>query len=183
MRQVPWDAVELYFGDERSVPPDDAASNFRMVNENLVARVPIAAERVHRIRGEDDPEDAARAYEGELRRAEGVEATGAPPRFDLVFLGMGADGHTASLFPGDPALDETGRWAVGVVRPDGLRGVTLTLPVFAAAHRVVFLATGTEKRKAFAAVRSPGRDPLPAARVRPRDGTLTWIVDAALARP
>jgi 6-phosphogluconolactonase len=151
--KFPWADTDVFFGDERCVPPDHEASNFRMALEALLARVPA---RVHRMPGETC--DAA-AYEDELSR---VFAT-APPQFDLVVLGLGEDGHTASLFPGDPALDVTDRWVVRVERPDYDR-LTLTLPVLAAATTVMFLVSGASKRAVLRSLLA-GAD-IPAARVR-----------------
>jgi 6-phosphogluconolactonase len=147
-----WRSVEVFFGDERCVPPDHPDSNFRMAKETLLSRIQA---RVHRMRGEDC--DAA-GYEAELRS---VFGTG-PPRFDVALLGLGEDGHTASLFPGDAALDESERWVVKVSRPDHDR-LTLTLPVLSAAGLALFLVSGAEKRKALSGVLA-GKD-LPAARV------------------
>lgn len=151
-QEYEWHAVDFFFGDERCVPPDHPDSNFRMANQTLLSKVPA---RVHRMRGETC--DAA-GYEEELRaffRERG-------PAFDLAFLGMGADGHTASLFPGEPALEETRRTVVKVARPDHPR-LTLTLPVLSASKVAVFLVSGEDKREALRGVLS-GED-LPAARV------------------
>jgi 6-phosphogluconolactonase len=149
----PWADTDIFFDDERCVPPEHEASNFRMANEALLAKVPA---RVHRMRGETC--DAA-AYEDELSN---VFGTGLP-QFDLVLLGLGEDGHTASLFPGDPALDVTDRWVVRVERPDHAR-LTLTLPVLSAAKAVMFLVSGASKRAALRNLLA-GAD-IPAARVR-----------------
>jgi 6-phosphogluconolactonase len=161
-----WEGVDVFFGDERCVPPDHPDSNFRMASEALLSRV---AARVHRMRGEAC--DAA-AYERELRAVfgEGV------PVFDLVFLGMGADGHTASLFPGDAALEESQRLVVRVARPDHPR-LTLTLPVLSASRLAVFLVSGEEKREALRRVLAD--ENLPAARVAAR--RVVIIADAAAA--
>ena len=161
-----WSAVDIFFSDERCVPPDHAASNFRMARETLLSRVTA---HVHRMPGEtcDAP-----AYEEELRAVSGRD----PPAFDLVFLGMGADGHTASLFPGDPALEETRRLVVKVSRPDHDR-LTLTLLVLCAARLVVFLVSGAEKRDALWRVLA-GED-LPAARVAA--GRVVIVADPAAA--
>ncbi|MFQ5471357.1 MAG: 6-phosphogluconolactonase [Dehalococcoidia bacterium] len=148
----PWSDVHIFFGDERCVPPDDAASNFRMARESLLSKV---STNVHRMPGESCDTEA---YETELRRmfAEGG------PSFDLVLLGLGEDGHTASLFPGDPALEVTDRWVVRVERPDFER-LTLTLPVLSAARVAMFLVTGAAKRTALRQLLD--RDDIPAARV------------------
>jgi 6-phosphogluconolactonase len=161
-----WEGVDVFFGDERCVPPDDPDSNFRMASEALLSSV---SARVHRMRGEAC--DAA-TYERELRAVfgEGV------PVFDLVFLGMGADGHTASLFPGDAALEESQRLVVTVARPDHRR-LTLTLPVLSASRLAVFLVSGEEKRGALRRVLAD--EDLPAARVAAR--RVVIIADAAAA--
>jgi 6-phosphogluconolactonase len=145
---VAWDAVELWFGDERCVPPDDAESNYRLVAESLLAGAPIPAGNVHRVRGEDDPDVAAPAYAAEIR---GVV-------LDLALLGLGEDGHTASLFPGSEALAVRDREAVAVIaaKPPPNR-ITLTFPVFEAARSIVVLAPGAGKAEAIAAVLR-GRD-------------------------
>lgn len=161
-----WSKVDVFFSDERCVPPDHPDSNFRMAKETLFSEVTA---RVHRMHGETC--DAA-GYEEELRLVFGDGL----PSFDLVFLGMGVDGHTASLFPGDPALDETQRLVAKIARPDHQR-VTLTLPVLSASKLVVFLVSGAEKREALRRVLA-GHD-LPAARVAAR--RVVIIADAAAA--
>lgn len=161
-----WHRVDVFFGDERCVPPDHPDSNFRMASETLLAHVPA---RVHRMRGEDC--DAA-GYERELRAVFGAGL----PIFDLAFLGMGADGHTASLFPGDSALEESQRLVVRVARPDHAR-LTLTLPVLSASRLAVFLVSGEDKREALRRVLAD--EDLPAARVAAR--RVVIIADGAAA--
>lgn len=161
-----WHLVDVFFGDERCVPPDHPDSNFRMASETLLARVPA---RVHRMRGEDC--DAV-GYEQELRAVFGAGL----PIFDLAVLGMGADGHTASLFPGDSALEESRRLVVRVARPDHPR-LTLTLPVLSASRLAVFLVSGEEKREALRRVLAD--EDLPAARVAAR--RVVIIADGAAA--
>jgi 6-phosphogluconolactonase len=161
-----WSAVEIFFSDERCVPPDHPDSNFRMARETLLSRVQA---RVHRMHGESCE---AAGYEEELRLVFGDGL----PTFDLVFLGMGADGHTASLFAGDPALEETQRLVTKVARPDHQR-LTLTLPVLSASKLAVFLVSGGEKREALRRVLAG--DDLPAARVAAR--RVVIIADAAAA--
>jgi 6-phosphogluconolactonase len=172
----------VFFGDERSVPPDHPESNYRMAYETLLSKVPIPGEHVFRLRGEaEDPEAAATEY---ARMLAGVFETrrGELPRFDLVLLGLGLDGHTASLFPGSPALKEVFRPVVAVHAAAAAlpQRLTLTFPPINAAARVVFLVAGAEKAKAVKAMLRDGVV-LPAAMVRPADGTLTWIVDRAAA--
>jgi 6-phosphogluconolactonase len=180
--RVPWESTHVFFGDERMVPPDDPDSNARMAFEALLRHVPVPEEQVHRIRGENpDPDRAAEEYEEMLRdtfRLAGREQ----PRFDLVLLGLGADGHTASLFPGDRALRETERLAVPATAPVPPHArVTLALPVLNAASSVLFLVSGAAKAPAVQRVRK-GED-LPAARVRPSSGALLWLCDRAAAGP
>ncbi len=173
--RIPWDRTHVFFGDERPVPPDHPDSNYRMAREALLDHVAVAS--VHRIRGEDPA--AADAYEAELRRFFGVPPGGEPPRLDVVLLGLGPDGHTASLFPGTAAVDETVRWVVSpFVARLGTRRTTLTLPILNRARAVVFVVSGAGKATALARVLAPtpGAEPLPAARVRP-DGEAVWIFD------
>jgi 6-phosphogluconolactonase len=181
--RVPWEAVQVFFGDERHVPPDHADSNYRMAREALLAHVPVPPESVHRVRGElADAEEAALEYEAELAEAFSLRE-GERPRLDLALLGMGPDGHTASLFPGSPALEEVSRLAVAPFVPRlGVRRVTLTLPVFAAARAVAFLVAGADKAERVAEVLGGRAPELPAARVRPDDGDLLWLLDGAAAR-
>ncbi len=174
---VPWRNAFVFFGDERRVPPADPASNWRMASEALLSKAPVPPEQVFRLRGEvPDPDAEARRYEAELRRH-------APDGLDLVFLGMGEDGHTASLFPETPALDERMRWVVPSEAPKGTAApgrLTLTLPVLSEARRVIFLVTGAAKRDALTRVRHRLEPLPPAARVNAREATL-WIVDVAAA--
>jgi 6-phosphogluconolactonase len=179
-----WDATHVFFGDERHVPPDHPDSNYRMARAALLDRVAVAS--VHRMRGEEPrAAAAAEAYEAELRRFFGLDAADAPPpRLDLVVLGLGPDGHTASLFPGSAALDERRRWAVApYVERLGSHRITLTLPVLDRAREVLFLAVGAEKADALAraVTPAPGAAPAPAGLVRPEHGALVWIMDRAAA--
>lgn len=175
--RIPWAQTHFFWGDERCVPPDDPQSNYRMTREALLSRVPVPAANIHRMRGEDpDPQQAARRYEDELRAFFGQE----PPRFDLVLLGLGEEGHTASLFPGSPALEERER-LVAAPYVEKLRAyrLTLTLPALNAAERVGFLVSGEKKRAILAQVLyGIATPPVPAQRVRPRQGTLLWFIDA-----
>lgn len=164
-----WEATEVFFGDERCVPPDHPDANFRMAWEALLSKVPA---RVHRMPGETcDPA----AYERSLAEALGD----GPPPLDLVVLGLGEDGHTASLFPGDAALDERERWVVRVDRPDHPR-LTLTLPVLNAAGLALFLVAGGGKREALRALLAGGD--LPAARVAARRVVILADPEAAPTR-
>jgi len=179
---VPWDRTWVFFGDERCVPPDHAESNYRMASETLLSKVGIPAEHVYRMRGEaDDPETAATEYARTLASAFETKRGGLP-RFDLVLLGLGLDGHVASLFPGSPAAREIFRTVVAVHAAAARipQRLTLTFPAINAAARVIFLVSGAEKAKTLKAALSDG-GLLPAGIARPADGTLTWIVDRPAA--
>ncbi len=178
--RIDWRAVYLFWSDERHVPPDHPESNFRMARETLLDRVEIPAENTHRPRGEEpDAAQAAALYENELR----AFFHGAP-RFDLVLLGLGADAHTASLFPGLSTVREHERWvAAPWVEKLGAFRITLTPAVFDRAAAVIFLVQGEEKAGALRAVLAGDFDPdrLPAQTVRPHDGEILWLVDRAAA--
>jgi 6-phosphogluconolactonase len=177
-----WHLTHILWGDERCVPPDDPRSNYRMAKEVLLDRVPIPAEQIHRIRGEDDPEKAARDYERELHSLLGSRA--APAGLDLVLLGLGEDGHTASLFPGQPSVHETERWAVAVLAPDRkLWRVTLTPAILNQASDVTFVVSGANKAQTLQHVLEEPFNPdaLPAQAIRPIHGRVTWMVDQAAA--
>ena len=181
-----WHRTHAWFGDERAVPPDDPRSNARAARASLLDAVPLPEAQVHCMEGAaSDLAAAAGRYEQALRVALG---DGAMPALDLVWLGLGADGHTASLFPGSPALDVRDRavCAVEDAPAEPARRLTLTLPALAAARRVVFLVTGAAKATVLAAVLEPpagssAEAALPAARVRPAPGRLLWLVDEAAA--
>lgn len=168
-----WEEWVFTFGDERTVPPDSDQSNYRMAREALFGRAPIPPENILRIRGEDEPAAAAAAYESELRKRAG----NAPHyRHDILLLGMGDDGHTASLFPGTEALGETEKWVVANPVPQhSTTRITLTYPVINAARHVVFLVSSKGKEDMLEEVFS-GRADFPCNRVRPVQGNLTWIV-------
>jgi 6-phosphogluconolactonase len=174
---IDWARAEIFFGDERAVPPDDPQSNYRMARETLLGRVPVAPGAVHRWRGEsDDLDAAARDYERALRGAD------AAPWLDLALLGLGADGHTASLFPGTTALAETSRLAVAVEVPAvGGRRLTLTYPALLGAAAVFFLVAGGGKAAALADVLRPG-SALPAARIVNGPVPVSIFCDSAAAR-
>lgn len=183
--RVDWTNVYIFFGDERCVPPEHADSNYRMARQSLLDYVPIPIDHIYRMHGEIEPEQAAASYEAALRTFFSDRATEpvALPAFDLVLLGMGGDAHTASLFPGTPALNATDRWVVAqyVEKLDAWR-LTLTSPALNAAHDVIFLVTGESKAGALAAVREGEHDPqkYPAQLIQPR-GELRWLVDEAAA--
>jgi 6-phosphogluconolactonase len=148
--RVEWPQVDLFFGDERCVPPDHPDSNYAMAYEALISKVAIPAKNVHRIIGEGKPGESATLYENQLRT---FFAGDSWPRFDLVLLGMGEDGHTASLFPGSDALSEKSKWVVPAKPPGSKHDrITLTVPVFNHAARVVFLVTGAGKAERLAQV-------------------------------
>ncbi len=174
--RIDWTRTHLFWGDERAVPMSDPESNYRMVAETLLSRVSIPEQNIHRIRTELPPEEAAIEYERELS-----EFFGGAPRFHLALLGMGADGHTASLFPGSAALREKQRLVVAASHGSAQR-ITLTLPALDSAGEVLFLVTGASKAAALAAALEGPPDPdLPAALVRPTSGRVAWLADAAAA--
>ncbi|HET6690724.1 MAG TPA: 6-phosphogluconolactonase [Miltoncostaeaceae bacterium] len=178
-RCPPWGRVTFFFGDERCVPPEDAASNYNMAKGALLDRIPLRPDQVHRISGELPPEEAAARAEEDVR----AFVPGSPyPVFDLVLLGMGADGHTASLFPGSAEVEVTDRLMVPVHRPDLPQPwrVSLTLPVINAARQVLMLVG--DGAKAPMVRRAVGGDPaLPAGRLDPA-GRLVWLVTEDAAR-
>lgn len=182
-RRIEWARVHMFWGDERCVPPDEPESNYRMAREALLDHVPLSPANVHRIRGEDEPSEAAAAYEEVLGGFFGSEKTSVTTSFDLVLLGMGADGHTASLFPGSAAARETGRWVVATPGPQpGSWGVSLTPVLLNAAADVTFLVSGADKAERLKDVledRPP--DSLPAQLIQPTHGALHWMIDEEAA--
>lgn len=185
---VPWSEVVVLWGDERCVPPDEAASNYRMAREALLDHVAIPAAHVHRIRGEDDPIAAARAYEQTLRivlrTPQGPPRDASGARIDLVLLGLGDDGHTASLFPGGPAFTRD-PWVVAhYVAAVSQWRVTLTPLIINAAAEVLFLVSGESKAAIVRRVLEGPQRPheLPAQLIAPADGRVRWLLDAAAAR-
>ena len=184
--RVDWSRVHVFWGDERCVPPADPMSNYRMVRETLIDQVPLPAENVHRMRGEDDPVAAAAAYERVLRHELGISAGPPTPdaRFDLMLLGMGDDGHTASLFPGLTAVSEHERWVTAeYVAEVSMWRVSCTPALFNTAAAVVFLVSGREKAAMLRRVLEGPYQPevLPAQVVAPHDGSVCWLLDAAAA--
>jgi 6-phosphogluconolactonase len=182
--RLPWGAIHFFWGDERPVPPDHPDSNYGMARETLLSRVPVPPNNVHRIPGEEeDLGVAAAAYERTLKgvfRLTGEER----PRFDLVYLGLGSDGHTASLFPGTKALHEERRLVVANwVGKLYSHRITLTAPVLNAAALVVFLVAGADKAVPLKAVLEGPREPdqLPAQLIQPEGGRLVWLVDRPAA--
>ena len=179
-----WDRIHVVWGDERCVPPDDAQSNYRMAREALLTRVPIPAANIHRMPAENPDHEAAAAEYAATLTALFTLASGELPRFDLIHLGLGTEGHTASLFPGSPALAEATRLVAApwVEKLDAHR-ITLTPPVLNAAREVQFLAAGAEKAAIINAILHAPHDPneLPAQIVAPLDGRLVWLLDQAAA--
>ncbi|HNX49189.1 MAG TPA: 6-phosphogluconolactonase [Thermoanaerobaculaceae bacterium] len=184
-RGLPWDRTHVFWGDERLVPPEHPDSNYGEVWRELLGKVPIPPGNIHRMRGEDpDPTCAAADYDGELRRVFDL-GPAERPRIDLVLLGMGADGHTASLFPGSAALDTRDRLVASTFVPRlGAWRLTLALPVLNAAACVLFLVSGADKAETLARVLEGPSLPreLPAQAVQPASDDLLWLVDAAAAR-
>ena len=180
--RLPWEKMDICFGDERAVPPDSPESNYRMVRETLLQAPGLPPERVHRMRAELPPEEAAREYEQTLR---GLFPTAAPvPRFDLILLGLGPDGHTASLFPHSPGLSERQAWVLANwVEKFGTHRLSLSFPVLDAGTAVLFLVAGADKEWALHQVLQGGASvaDVPARGVRPATGALTFLVDRAAA--
>jgi 6-phosphogluconolactonase len=180
-----WSRIELFFGDERSVPPDDEDSNYHMAREAMIEPLGLSPTRVHRMEAErPNLEAAAQAYEATLARSFGLPAgaLARPPAFDLVLLGMGPDGHTASLFPYTAALRETKRWCVpNWVPQQNTHRMTLTVPVLNRAGVVMFLVAGGDKAEPLAAVLEgpPDHERLPSQRIQPICGKLLFLVDPA----
>jgi|SRR5579875_1277759 6-phosphogluconolactonase len=180
---VDWNAVHLFWGDERCVPPDDPASNYGMANRTMLCRLNLDASQIHRIRGEAEPQAAAIEYENELREFFSLEP-GEFPRFDLVLLGLGDNVHIASLFPGIPALHETQRLAVAVeVDAPQRRRITLTPPVLNHAARVMFIVSGKNKAEAVKLALEGPRDPdkYPAQLIDANPGEVMWLLDRPAA--
>ncbi|MDD2582204.1 MAG: 6-phosphogluconolactonase [Desulfuromonadaceae bacterium] len=183
--QIPWQNTHFFWGDERCVPAEDQRSNARMAHQTLLDHVPVPSGQVHPMVCNSSPQEAAAEYEALLV---GFFAAGSP-RFDLVLLGLGENGHTASLFPGTSALDEQKRWVTEVsVAEEGLRRLSLTAPAINQAALVVFLVSGYAKapilRKVLENTRAP--DGIPARMIKPVDGRLLWLVDrdaASLLQP
>jgi 6-phosphogluconolactonase len=183
--RTPWENTHIFQVDERSVPPDHSESNYRMIRESLLTAVPAAAAHFHRMKAEQRDRDAAsKEYAAELGNTM-MPAEGQAPRFDLIFLGMGPDGHTASLFPGSKAIAERSRWVCpNYVEKLQAHRLTLTFPVLNAASEVLFVVSGADKAEALHQVIAGPRnlDHYPAQGVHPHEGKVTWFVDDAAAR-
>jgi 6-phosphogluconolactonase len=177
---VDWTSVEFFWGDERFVPPEDPASNYRMARETLLAQIPVPEENIHPMPTRGDPDEAAWTYEATLKSAYGANMLDpARPLFDLVLLGLGDDGHICSLLPGSPALEERRRWSVPVTQGRPEMRITLTYPPIQSSRVTAFLVAGEKKAEAVRAVRA-GDSALPGARLRP-EGELVWLLDRAAA--
>ena len=171
---VPWARTHWFWGDERFVPPDDSASNYRMTREAMLSHVPVPAAQIHPVATVGvTPDEAAAQYEQALKAFRG----GAAPLFDVVLLGLGTDGHTASLFPGKPMLDERQRWAGATDDPQGAPRITLTYPALESSREALFLVAGADKRAMLERLLA-GDQALPSARLKPH-GTLRVLADRA----
>ena len=179
--RIPWQGVHLFWGDERCVAPTDPRSNLHMARQALLDRLSLPPVQIHPMSGDMPPLQAATAYDGELRRY----FAGKEPRFDLVLLGLGEDGHTASLFPGSPSLDEQVQWTAVTQRAgEEIQRITVTAPLINQAALVVFLVAGAAKAETLRRVLEGPADPseLPAQLIRPVNGRICWLVDRAAAR-
>lgn len=176
--RLPWDRIHWFWGDERFVPPDHPDSNYRMAREAMLVLAPVLPANIHPVPTAGDPAAAARSYQDILQSFYGSETLDpARPLFDIQLLGLGPDGHTASLFPGTAVLDETRRWVAEVVGAKPEVRITLTYPALASSRHTAFLVAGADKRAALAGALAGDRD-LPAARLKPA-GELVWFVDKA----
>jgi 6-phosphogluconolactonase len=178
--RFPWPRVSWYWGDERFVPYDDPESNYRMTREAMLAKAPVPPENIHPVPVDGSPQDAARRYEQTLQKAYGATTFDpARPLFDLTLLGIGADGHTASLLPGDAVLEERERWVAAVAHGRPEVRITMTYPAIDSSRRVAFLVAGQDKAAIMRTIRT-GTSQVPAARIRPV-GELFWFLDQAAA--
>jgi 6-phosphogluconolactonase len=177
--KIEWSSVHIFWGDERCVPPDHPDSNYRMTKATLLDHVPIPETNIHRMRGELEPQEAAAANEKDLK-----QFFGDSPHFDLILLGMGIDGHTASLFPGTAAIHEENRWAAAhyVDKLSSWR-ITLTPAIINRAKSIIFLISGESKAQPLQRVLHGRFQPnlLPSQIIAPNNGTLTWLIDEAAA--
>lgn len=181
-KRLPWEKIHVFFGDERHVPPTHRDSNFRMANESMLSKIPIPSQNVHRILAELDASVAAAKYEEELKKF--FPTTDPWPRFDLIMLGVGPCGHTASLFPDTTALKENSRWVVANwVQKFNTYRITFTFPVINYATEVMFQVAGEEKSTILKEVfQQPDKEIYPCQRVQPQSGRLLWVIEKAAAR-
>jgi 6-phosphogluconolactonase len=178
--RIPWQRLELFWGDERFVPHDSADSNYRMARGTLLVASPVAPARVHPIPVDGTPAEAARRYEATLKSAYGAATLDpAKPLFDIMLLGLGSDGHTCSLLPGQPVLDEREHWVAAVMSGRDEPRITLTYPAIESSRVLAFLVSGADKASALKAVREGDQD-LPAARIR-TNAEVIWFVDSDAA--
>ena len=176
--KIPWSSIHFFWSDERHVPPDHPDSNYRMVNEAMLSHVPVSRDNVHRVMSENpNAEEVAKAYEETILEF----VPGSPPRFDLILLGLGNDGHTASIFPGSEVLHETKQLVAApwVEKLNAYR-ITMTLPLINNAASVVILVSGTQKAQIVKAILKDSK-PYPAQEVKPINGELIWLLDRAAA--
>lgn len=179
---IPWERIHFWWGDERCVPPEDKNSNFRMANDLLFSKIEIPEENIHRIRGEEEPEQEASRYAAEIKS--NLDHRGDMPVFDLVILGLGEDGHTASLFPGQPILFEDNRICSVSEHPlTGQQRITITGNVINSANRIFFLVTGENKALRISEImnNSEAAKLIPAYYIEPKYGSLIWFLDEAAA--
>ncbi len=182
--ETPWKNVHFFWGDERCVQPDNSESNFKMAKDSLLSHITIPDKNIHRIMGENPPQSEVKRYEKEIKDYVPKDRNG-HPQFDWIFLGMGKDGHTASLFPGSPTLQEKEAVCVIAVHPaSGQKRISLTLPVINSGKRVSFLVTGEEKAPIVEEIlkKTPSSLSYPSARVQPADGILEWYLDKPSAK-
>jgi 6-phosphogluconolactonase len=178
--RLPWERMEFFWGDERFVPLDDPASNYRMAMETLLAHAPVPAEHIHPVPVSGTPREAAVQYEALLKRCYGAqELDPTRPLFHIMLLGLGADGHTASLIPGQPVLAERERWVAAVAEGRPEERITLTYPAIESSAAIAFLVTGAEKARAVRLARA-GEESVPAGRIRTR-AEVIWFLDHAAA--
>ncbi len=174
--RIPWTRLELFWGDERFVPWDDADSNYKMARDEWLSKIDAPQGHIHPIPTDTTPEDCAERYEAELRD---IADRRGPGYFDVVLLGLGDDGHTASLLPNQPVLDERAHWVAAVMKGRDEPRITLTYPALESSRTIVFLVTGAEKRDVVRRTRE-GDMHLPAARIQPK-GEIVWFLDKAAA--
>jgi 6-phosphogluconolactonase len=178
--RMAWDRLELFWGDERFVPYDNPASNFRMTTEAMLSRVPVPPDRIHPMPVDGSPEAAAIRYETLLKKIYGADELDPDrPLFHVMLLGLGDDGHTASLIPGQPVLEERKRWVAAVTSGRAETRITLTYPAIESSRTIAFLVAGPEKTAAVRAARE-GDETLPATHIRPH-GEVIWFLDRAAA--
>lgn len=184
-KQVDWGKCHFFWGDERSVPPTHSDSNFKMAKDSLLDLVPAIPTQIHRMEAEkNDINQAAQEYQDKITTFFKIPANGHPPKFDLLFLGMGPDGHTASLFPGTTALKEKDRWVVPNFVPKfNTNRMTLTYPIINQAKNVIFLVAGKDKVPALKEVLQgkPDLDTYPSQGIKPEQGKLLWLLDKEAA--